>query len=238
VEIDATVQYNDLGIPVICQDFFDRYVERTGQAPGRNYMMRHAALAEIGEHQVKVAWEVLVGKRRAAPRRHKPNRKKGDGMTPEQGQQDLITSDSEATEDDQVTSLGVAVVKHQARMAALEQQVADLRELIMQVPTKTLPLPAELAVAVGRLQADGARTATNVQRLYDRQDASDRRMDALETATRPWQEFWRRLCESEDCWESWLSMLRSCSHHTKKMLLAFFADSTGHALSHNDKVPQ
>jgi hypothetical protein len=237
--ISPDVVYAENGVPLICQQFFERYRELHGSPPGRNAMMRAAELAVISEHQIRLSWEILTGRRRAAPRRYRPYRKGEILVEAPNGQQEAEVQDSEVTEaEDEVTSLAIGLVKQQKRITVLEQTVRELRELLMQVPTKALPMPGEVVTAVGRLQADGARTATNVQRLSDRLDVSDRRMNAIDAATRPWQEFWQRLCESEDAWESWLSMLRACSHHTKKTLLAFFAASTGHELSHNDKVPQ
>jgi len=227
------------GVPEQCESYYRWHQEVYGAPPGRNAMQRELRLSGLSEHAIRTGWETLSGKRRA-PRRYRPKQKE-TGME----QRDIETTDTLSYDTllEQFPLMKAAERQReqdqQARMAALEQQVADLRALVMALPSpKPVPLPAELAQAVGRLQAAGARIATNVQRLSDRLDASDRRVAVLDAATRPWQQCWQMLCNSEDCWESWLSMLRSCSHHTKKALLAFFADGTGHALGPNDKVPQ
>jgi polyhydroxyalkanoate synthesis regulator phasin len=246
MEISADLVYTERGIPLICEQFFEQYRALHGCPPGRNYMMGHSDLAEVGEHQVRIAWEVLVGKRRAAPRRHKPYRKRGSIVTAENGQHEAASKlleaeahDSEAAEEDQITAVAVGLVKQQQDYAALAHDVQQLRELIMALPTsKVPPLPAELATAVGRLQADGARRDTQMQRLHDRVDELTRLVAALEQALAPFRQWWRLLCEDDDAWASWRSIVRTGSPGTQKKLLAFFIEKTGHQFETNDKASQ
>jgi len=245
MEISADLVYTERGIPLICEQFFEQYRALHGCPPGRNYMMGHSDLAEVGEHQVRIAWEVLVGKRRAAPRRHKPYRKRGSIVTAENGQHEAASKlleaeahDSEAAEEDQITAVAVGLVKQQQDYAALAQEVRQLRQLVMALPTKALPLPAEVVSALGRAQSDIARLGTQQQRIFDQLDGVVALVTAQQQAQKPWQEFWALLCQDGDVWDAWRAILRTGSPGTQRRLLKFFSDQTGRQLDHNDKIAQ
>jgi hypothetical protein len=208
METDATILYNDLGIPVICQEFFERHVAAYGSPPGRNYMLRAAELSGFSEHQIRTSWEVLSGRRRAAPRRYKLYRKGGRIVTAENGQQEAEVQDSEATEaEDEVTSLAIGLVKQQKRITVLEQTVRELRELTMQMPTKALPMPHEVVVAVGRAQADIARLSTQQQRLHDRVDGLTSLLAAMQHTIAPLQTLRDLLTKDKVAWDTVLPMV-------------------------------
>ena len=227
------------GVHEECQAYFERYIEKTGQAPGRNFMMGSKELAHIPTHAVMRSWQALMGRRkppRGSARVFKKETVMVEATTLENsGQTDEAV---EGTTEGHITDLAVGLARQHRAHVDLVGEVRELRELIMQLPTKALPTPAELVQAMGRAQADIARLSTQQQRLFDRVDELVALVQALRQTLDPWRQFWQMLCTNDDCWESWQSMLRACSHHTKKTLLRFFADSAGRELSHNDRVAQ